>query len=111
MASPVYAGAENDAVHHCRFGAGGINFPIGVLIYWTTTNLWTMGQASSFVIRRICGVPRRKGPRQWRAAQASGRFWAARRPTPESGSSDGRCACRGRVRSALSHNVKNRKKK
>jgi len=26
------------------FGAGGIAFPIGVLIYWTTTNLWTMGQ-------------------------------------------------------------------
>ena len=26
------------------FGAGGIIFPIGVLIYWTTTNLWTMGQ-------------------------------------------------------------------
>jgi YidC/Oxa1 family membrane protein insertase len=26
------------------FGVGGIVFPIGVLIYWTTTNLWTMGQ-------------------------------------------------------------------
>jgi YidC/Oxa1 family membrane protein insertase len=26
------------------FGAGGIIFPIGVLIYWTTTNLWTMAQ-------------------------------------------------------------------
>ncbi|AXJ08349.1 membrane protein insertase YidC [Arthrobacter sp. PM3] len=26
------------------FGVGGILFPIGVLIYWTTTNLWTMGQ-------------------------------------------------------------------
>jgi len=26
------------------FGAGGILFPIGVLIYWTTTNLWTMVQ-------------------------------------------------------------------
>ena len=26
------------------FGVGGINFPIGVLIYWTTTNLWTMVQ-------------------------------------------------------------------
>ena len=31
------------------FGLGGIVFPIGVLIYWTTTNLWTMGQ--QFVIR------------------------------------------------------------
>ena len=26
------------------FGIGGIIFPIGVLIYWTTTNLWTMVQ-------------------------------------------------------------------
>jgi YidC/Oxa1 family membrane protein insertase len=26
------------------FGAGGIVFPIGDLIYWTTTNLWTVGQ-------------------------------------------------------------------
>ncbi|HSO91534.1 MAG TPA: membrane protein insertase YidC [Arthrobacter sp.] len=26
------------------FGAGGIFFPIGVLVYWTTTNLWTMVQ-------------------------------------------------------------------
>jgi YidC/Oxa1 family membrane protein insertase len=31
------------------FGVGGINFPIGVLIYWTTTNLWTMGQ--QFAVR------------------------------------------------------------
>jgi YidC/Oxa1 family membrane protein insertase len=26
------------------FAIGGINFPIGVLIYWFTTNLWSMGQ-------------------------------------------------------------------
>jgi YidC/Oxa1 family membrane protein insertase len=30
------------------FGAGGIIFPIGVLIYWTTTNLWTMAQQFVF---------------------------------------------------------------
>ena len=30
------------------FGLGGIIFPIGVLIYWTTTNFWTLGQ--QFVI-------------------------------------------------------------
>jgi YidC/Oxa1 family membrane protein insertase len=34
------------------FGIGGVNFPIGVLIYWTTTNIWTMGQ-QFFVIRRM----------------------------------------------------------
>ena len=32
------------------FAVGGINFPIGVLIYWLTTNLWTMGQ-QFYVIR------------------------------------------------------------
>ena len=26
------------------FAAGGVFFPIGVLIYWTTTNLWTLAQ-------------------------------------------------------------------
>ena len=29
------------------FGVGGVLFPIGVLIYWTTTNLWTMAQQFS----------------------------------------------------------------
>jgi YidC/Oxa1 family membrane protein insertase len=33
------------------FAVFGINFPIGVLIYWFTTNLWTMGQ-QFYVIRR-----------------------------------------------------------
>ena len=32
------------------FAVGGINFPIGVLIYWMTTNIWTMGQ-QFYVIR------------------------------------------------------------
>ncbi|MFE7631997.1 membrane protein insertase YidC [Kocuria sp. NPDC057446] len=26
------------------FAIGGINFPIGVLIYWTVSNVWSMGQ-------------------------------------------------------------------
>lgn len=34
------------------FALSGINFPIGVLIYWLTTNLWTMGQ-QFYVIRRM----------------------------------------------------------
>ena len=33
------------------FAVGGVNFPVGVLIYWFTTNLWTMGQ-QFWVIRR-----------------------------------------------------------
>ncbi len=32
------------------FAVGGIAFPIGVLIYWTTSNIWTMGQ-QFYVIR------------------------------------------------------------
>lgn len=32
------------------FAVGGFNFPIGVLIYWTTTNIWSMGQ-QFYVIR------------------------------------------------------------
>lgn len=26
------------------FVVGGVNFPVGVLIYWTATNFWTLGQ-------------------------------------------------------------------
>lgn len=32
------------------FGISGVAFPIGVLIYWTTSNVWTMGQ-QFYVIR------------------------------------------------------------
>jgi YidC/Oxa1 family membrane protein insertase len=33
------------------FAISGVNFPIGVLIYWSTTNLWTWGQ-QFYVIKR-----------------------------------------------------------
>ena len=33
------------------FALSGVNFPIGVLIYWSTTNLWTWGQ-QFYVIKR-----------------------------------------------------------
>lgn len=33
------------------FAVGGVSFPVGVLIYWFTTNVWTMGQ-QFWVIRR-----------------------------------------------------------
>ncbi|WP_067431362.1 membrane protein insertase YidC [Nocardioides jensenii] len=40
------------------FAVGGIAFPIGVLIYWTVSNLWTMGQ-QFYVIRNnpVPGTP------------------------------------------------------
>ncbi|MEI2732010.1 MAG: membrane protein insertase YidC [Dermatophilaceae bacterium] len=34
------------------FAISGINFPIGVLLYWLTTNMWSMGQ-QFYVIRRL----------------------------------------------------------
>ncbi|MGP3991339.1 membrane protein insertase YidC [Streptomyces sp. 3N207] len=33
------------------FAVFGINFPVGVLVYWLTTNVWTMGQ-QMYVIKR-----------------------------------------------------------
>ncbi len=33
------------------FAVAGVNFPVGVLLYWLASNLWTMGQ-QSYVIRR-----------------------------------------------------------
>lgn len=34
------------------FAISGVNFPIGVLIYWFVTNVWSMGQ-QMYVIRRM----------------------------------------------------------
>jgi YidC/Oxa1 family membrane protein insertase len=52
------------------FGVGGINFPIGVLIYWTISNLWTMGQ-QFYVIRRMPspGSPAARALNERRAAK------------------------------------------
>lgn len=33
------------------FAIGGINFPIGVLIYWTATNFWAVGQ-QLYIVKR-----------------------------------------------------------
>ncbi len=33
------------------FAVSGVNFPVGVLLYWSTTNLWTFGQ-QYYVIKR-----------------------------------------------------------
>ena len=37
-----------------------IRFPAGLLVYWITTNLWTVGQ--QYVIRRTAGLPVRGAP-------------------------------------------------
>lgn len=52
------------------FALSGINFPIGVLLYWVTTNLWTMGQ-QFYTIRRMPapGSAAEKALEQRRAAK------------------------------------------
>ncbi len=52
------------------FAVTGVNFPIGVLIYWTVSNLWTMGQ-QFYVIRRMPapGSPAEKALEQRRIAK------------------------------------------
>jgi YidC/Oxa1 family membrane protein insertase len=54
------------------FAVGGIAFPIGVLLYWTTSNLWTMGQ-QFYVIRRnpAPGTPAFAAKEQRDAAKAA----------------------------------------
>jgi YidC/Oxa1 family membrane protein insertase len=66
------------------FAVGGIAFPIGVLIYWTTSNLWTMGQ-QFYVIRNnpAPGTPAEKAKVQRDAAKR------ARKGLPPLGDTDG----------------------
>ena len=50
------------------FAVSGVNFPIGVLLYWLTTNGWSMGQ-QFYVIRRMPapGSPAEKALNERRA--------------------------------------------
>ena len=57
------------------FAISGVNFPIGVLIYWLTTNLWSMGQ-QFFVIRRM---PSPGSPAE---ARRNARLQARGKPVP-----------------------------
>jgi YidC/Oxa1 family membrane protein insertase len=54
------------------FAVGGIAFPIGVLLYWTTSNLWTMCQ-QFYVIRNnpAPGTPAAKAKADRDAAKAA----------------------------------------
>lgn len=58
------------------FGLGGVAFPIGVLLYWTTSNLWTMGQ--QFYVIRNNPAP---GTPAYDAKQARDKEKAARHGT------------------------------
>jgi YidC/Oxa1 family membrane protein insertase len=54
------------------FAIGGLNFPIGVLVYWFTTNVWTMGQ-QFWVIRNNPqpGTPAAEAAAARKAAKAA----------------------------------------
>ncbi|WP_435771941.1 membrane protein insertase YidC [Nocardioides sp. SYSU DS0651] len=75
------------------FGLGGVAFPIGVLLYWTTSNLWTMGQ-QFYVIRNnpAPGTPAFKAKQERDKAKAAKHgtpieaYEAPDSPTPENGS-------------------------
>ena len=62
------------------FAFGGIAFPIGVLFYWTTSNLWTMGQ--QFYVIRNNPAP---GTPAFRAKQARDEAKGKISPSAETG--------------------------
>lgn len=63
------------------FAVGGIAFPIGVLLYWTTSNLWTMGQ--QFYVIRNNPAP---GTPAFTAKVQRDKAKAARKGLPDPGS-------------------------
>ena len=65
------------------FAVSGVNFPIGVLLYWLTTNVWSMGQ-QFYVIRRnpTPGSPAAEALERRRAEKAAARH-------PEASPTDG----------------------
>jgi YidC/Oxa1 family membrane protein insertase len=60
------------------FAIGGVGFPIGVLLYWLTTNLWSMGQ-QFWVIRNSpsVGTPAHAAYLERKAAKAKKRGFAS----------------------------------
>jgi YidC/Oxa1 family membrane protein insertase len=50
------------------FAVSGVNFPVGVLLYWLTTNLWTMGQ--QFYVIRNNPTPGSPSYEEWEARKA-----------------------------------------
>jgi len=44
-----------------------IGFPAGLVVYWITTNVWTMGQ--QMVVKRLIPMPEKQTPQEARAAK------------------------------------------
>ena len=66
-----------------------INFPIGLMLYWSTTNLWTVGQG--LVTRRLVPKPQPPGKRH-RGRRQRG---AGGAPAPAGGDDAGAAAADG----------------
>lgn len=63
------------------FAIGGFGFPIGVLIYWLVSNLWTMGQ--QFWVIRNSPQPNTPAYAAWEARQrAKGKLETPQAPPP-----------------------------
>ena len=71
-----------------------INFPAGLMVYWITTNCWTIVQ--QLIVRKTVGVPETTGLGDGGCACGSGRADARRpgrrRPRPTGASGNGRVA-------------------
>src|SRR3954470_15915982 len=65
------------------FAVSGVNFPIGVLLYWLTTNVWSMGQ-QFYVIRRMAapGSPAERALNERRAKRGKPAITAGNGSTP-----------------------------
>jgi YidC/Oxa1 family membrane protein insertase len=68
------------------FAVGGIAFPVGVLLYWTTSNIWTMGQ-QFYVIRNnpAPGTPAEKAKEERDARKAARHHKAPTDPAASNG--------------------------
>jgi YidC/Oxa1 family membrane protein insertase len=62
------------------------SFPAGLLVYWITTNLWTVGQ--QYIIRRTAGLPVRGAPLPAGAAAAVAKP-EPKKPKPKAREDDG----------------------
>ncbi len=87
------------------FAVGGLNFPIGVLIYWFTTNLWTMGQ-QFWVIRNNPqpGTPAATAAAERKARKAA-RKGLPSEPEPMEASGSGSAASAGSSGSVIAGEV------
>lgn len=92
------------------FAVGGFNFPIGVLIYWTTTNLWSMGQ-QFYVIRNNPqpGTPAHKALEERKQAKAAAKEAKANGlPSPDSPEALAAAAAAAEITSNKGTTVQNR---